>query len=114
MPILLFVEICLIGIGAWTLATLLYRLFLMPAKNDFMPLVLPVKGGAESVEGRLRWACWQARMGGKHGVLYILDRGMDEETAQICRCFAQENGNVEIGDIKALERRLAGEDDCNE
>lgn len=113
MPILLFLEICLTGVGAWALAMLLYRLFLMPAKSDFMPLVLPVKGGADSVEGRLRWACWQARMGGKYGVLYILDCGMGEETAQICRRFAKENGNVEIGDLKALERRLAGEDDCN-
>ena len=41
MPILLFLEICLTGVGAWALVMLLYRLFLMPAKSDFMPLVLP-------------------------------------------------------------------------
>ena len=113
MTILRFLEICLSGIGAGALVMLLYRLFLRPAKRDFMPLVLPVKGGADSVEGRLRWACWQARMGGRYGVLYILDCGMGEETAQICRRFARENDNVVIGDMQALERRIAGEDDCN-
>ena len=73
MRILLFLEICLIAVGIWSLVMMLYRLFLMPAKEDFAPLVLPVGEQADSVEGRLRWAYWQTRSGGKYGFLYILD-----------------------------------------
>ena len=80
MRILLFLEICLIAVGIWSLVMMLYRLFLMPAKEDFAPLVLPVGEQADSVEGRLRWAYWQTRSGGKYGFLYILDCGMSDET----------------------------------
>ena len=52
MRILLFLEICLIAVGIWSLVMMLYRLFLMPAKEDFAPLVLPVGEQADSVEGR--------------------------------------------------------------
>ncbi len=81
MRILLFLEICLIAMGVWSLVMMLYRLFLMPAKEDFAPLVLPVGAEADSVEGRLRWAYWQTRSGEKYGFLYILDCGMSDETA---------------------------------
>ena len=107
MRILLFLEICLIAVGIWSLV-MLYRLFLMPAKEDFAPLVLPVGEQADSVEGRLRWAYWQTRSGGKYGFLYILDCGMSDETAQICRRFAREYGNIEIGSLAQLEQRLTG------
>ena len=63
---------------------------------------------ADSVEGRLRWAYWQTRSGGKYGFLYILDCGMSDETAQICRRFAREYGNIEIGSLAQLEQRLTG------
>ena len=96
MRILLFLEICLIAVGIWS------------AKEDFAPLVLPVGEQADSVEGRLRWAYWQTRSGGKYGFLYILDCGMSDETAQICRRFAREYGNIEIGSLAQLEQRLTG------
>ena len=70
--------------------------------------VLPVGEQADSVEGRLRWAYWQTRSGGKYGFLYILDCGMSDETAQICRRFAREYGNIEIGSLAQLEQRLTG------
>ena len=108
MRILLFLEICLIAMGVWSLVMMLYRLFLMPAKEDFAPLVLPVGAEADSVEGRLRWAYWQTRSGGKYGFLYIVDCGMSDETAQICRRFAREYGNIEIGSLAQLEQRLTG------
>ena len=80
MRILLFLEICLIAVGIWSLVMMLYRLFLMPAKEDF----------------------------GKYGFLYILDCGMSDETAQICRRFAREYGSIEIGSLAQLEQRLTG------
>ena len=40
--------------------------------------------------------------------LYILDCGMSDETAQICRRFAREYGNIEIGSLAQLEQRLTG------
>ena len=91
MRILLFLEICLIAVGIWALVMMLYRLFLMPAKEDFAPLVLPVGEQADSVEGRLRWAYWQTRSGGKYGFV-----------------FAREYGNIEIGSLAQLEQRLTG------
>ena len=45
---------------------------------------------------------------GKYGFLYILDCGMSDETAQICRRFAREYGNIEIGSLAQLEQRLTG------
>ena len=38
----------------------------------------------------------------------ILDCGMSDETAQICRRFAREYGNIEIGSLAQLEQRLTG------
>ena len=110
MGVLLFLEICLIAVGAWSLVVMLYRLFLMPAKEVFAPLVLPVGDSDDSVEAKLRWAYWQTRSGGKYGFLYILDCGMNDETAQICRRFAREYGNIEIGDLDTLNRLLNGKE----
>ena len=47
MRILLFLEICLIAMGVWSLVMMLYRLFLMPAKEDFERIVLQVGGEAD-------------------------------------------------------------------
>ncbi|MDD3193324.1 MAG: hypothetical protein PHE47_05645 [Oscillospiraceae bacterium] len=101
----------MIAVGTWSLVMLLYRLFLMPSQRDFAPLVLPVGAEADAVEGRLRWAYWQTRSGGKYGFLYILDCGMNEETDQICRQFAREWGNVEIGGWETLQQRLCPKED---
>lgn len=106
MQIILFLQICLIAVGVWSLVMMLYRLFLMPAHEEFAPLVLPVGKEGETVEARLRWAFWQTRSGGRYGRLYVLDCGMDGETLQICEKFAAEYGNVEIGDMQTLEIRL--------
>ena len=51
---------------------MLYRLFLMPAKEDFAPLVLPVGAEADSVEGRCAGILADP-FRGKYGFLYILD-----------------------------------------
>ena len=102
----LCLEICLVALGAWAAVVLLYRWMLMPAAGEFAPLVLPMAGQPDQAEGRLRWAYWQARCGGRYGFLFVLDCGMDAETAQICQRFASAYGNIAIGNLARLEEML--------
>lgn len=68
-------------------------------KRRFCTAGFAVGAEADSVEGRLRWAYWQTRSGGKYGFLYILDCGMSDETAQIA---AGSPGNTAISRSAAL------------
>lgn len=107
----LFVQILLTALGIYTIASMICRVVIKPKKEIYAPLVLPVGAGESGTEQKLRWGYWQVKSGGKYGVLYILDTGMDTQAREICQRFTEDYAAVEIGDFATLKNRLGLKDD---
>ncbi|MCL2088821.1 MAG: glycosyltransferase family 2 protein [Oscillospiraceae bacterium] len=59
--------------------------------------VIPLRGRVENVEQMLRDALTQLRWQGCSSTkIIVIDLGIDDETKEICRLFADESGSVKI------------------